>query len=405
MSGLRVIPPLILKYQEREVLVLYFSGYLLTQLSPEQMRRKKIVKRGFNLSIMLCGASGSGKSTFINSLCNKTIFPAGASQVAPELLDQDSGFHIQETKTEFEEDGTVIKLNVVEGPGFGENIDNTACCQTLIDYLEAQFDDILREETRVKRNPKFLDNRVHAVLYFITPTSHGLQECDIETMQALATRANVIPVISKADTLTADELHLNKRLIMEDIREYKIPIYFFPYTGDDDETIEENMMLREMTPFAVVSSNTEYKINGRTCRARQYPWGIVEVDDASHSDFAQLRNVLFGSHMHDLKEITHDYFYEKYRTKKLSNGHDENTLSTEERLPSSGNSFPTALNHQYVERKRLKEIEATVQREIEAKKRDLMRQEAQLKELTERLRTEDRVRHETASRERVASKG
>ncbi|KAG5357808.1 Cell division control protein 11 [Yarrowia sp. B02] len=370
-------------------------------LSPEQMRRKKIVKRGFNLSIMLCGASGSGKSTFINSLCNKTIFPAGGAQVAPELQDQDSGFHIQETKTEFEEDGTVIKLNVVEGPGFGENVDNTACCQTLIDYLETQFDDILREETRVKRNPKFLDNRVHAVLYFITPTSHGLQECDIQTMQALATRANVIPVISKADTLTADELHLNKRLIMEDIREYKIPIYFFPYTGDDDETIEENMMLREMTPFAVVSSNTEYKIDGRTCRARQYPWGLVEVDDASHSDFAQLRNVLFGSHMHDLKEITHDYFYEKYRTKKLSNG-DENTVSTEERLSSS---FPSALNHQYVERKRLKEIEATVQREIEAKKRDLMRQEAQLKELTERLRTEDRIRHEAPSRERVASKG
>lgn len=324
--------------------------------------------------------------------------------MAPELQDQDSGFQIQETKTEFEEDGTVIKLNVVEGPGFGENVDNTACCQTLIDYLEAQFDDILREETRVKRNPKFLDNRVHAVLYFITPTSHGLQECDIQTMQALASRANVIPVISKADTLTPDELHLNKRLIMEDIREYKIPIYFFPYTGDDDETIEENMMLREMTPFAVVSSNTEFKIDGRTCRARQYPWGLVEVEDASHSDFAQLRNVLFGSHMHDLKEITHDYFYEKYRTKKLSHG-DENTLSTEERFTSSTNSFPSALNHQYVERKRLKEIEATVQREIEAKKRDLMRQEAQLKELTDRLRTEDRNRHEAPSRERVASKG
>lgn len=334
---------------------------------------------------MLCGASGSGKSTFINNLCNKTIFTTSGKKVAAEDQDQDPGIHIEETKTEFEEDGTIIKLNVVEAPGFGENVDNSACCQTLIDYLEAQFDDILREETRVKRNPKFLDNRVHAVLYFITPTSHGLQECDVQTMQALATRANVIPVISKADTLTPDELHLNKRLIMEDIREYKIPIYFFPYTGDDDETIEENMMLREMTPFAVVSSNVEFKIGVRTVRARQYPWGIVEVDDATHSDFAQLRNVLFGSHMHDLKEITHDYFYEKYRTKKLSNG-DEATLSTEDRHTTD--SFPSALNHQYVERKRLKEIEATVQREIEAKKRDLMRQEAQLKELTDRLRTE-----------------
>lgn len=40
-------------------------------------------------------------------------------------------------------------------------------------YLERQYDDILAEESRIKRNPRFRDNRVHALLYFISPTGHA----------------------------------------------------------------------------------------------------------------------------------------------------------------------------------------------------------------------------------------
>lgn len=43
----------------------------------------------------------------------------------------------------------------------------------IVGYLERQYDDILAEESRIKRNPRFRDNRVHALLYFITPTGHG----------------------------------------------------------------------------------------------------------------------------------------------------------------------------------------------------------------------------------------
>ena len=43
----------------------------------------------------------------------------------------------------------------------------------IVGYLERQYDDILAEESRIKRNPRFRDNRVHAMLYFITPTGHG----------------------------------------------------------------------------------------------------------------------------------------------------------------------------------------------------------------------------------------
>ena len=43
----------------------------------------------------------------------------------------------------------------------------------IVEYLEREYDNILAEESRIKRNPRFKDNRVHVLLYFITPTGHG----------------------------------------------------------------------------------------------------------------------------------------------------------------------------------------------------------------------------------------
>jgi len=38
--------------------------------------------------------------------------------------------------------------------------------------IRRQYDNILAEESRIKRNPQFRDSRVHALLYFIPPTGH-----------------------------------------------------------------------------------------------------------------------------------------------------------------------------------------------------------------------------------------
>lgn len=74
---------------------------------------------------------------------------------------------------ELDEEGTRISLTIVDTPGFGDSIDNEASFSEIVGYLERQYDDILAEESRIKRNPRFRDNRVHAMLYFITPTGHG----------------------------------------------------------------------------------------------------------------------------------------------------------------------------------------------------------------------------------------
>ncbi|CAG8500661.1 3623_t:CDS:10 [Gigaspora margarita] len=308
--------------------------------------------------------SGTGRSTFVNTLC-------GSEVLAKKLCDNPESAHIEEgirikpVTVELEEDGARIALTIVDTPGFGDNIDNEFCFQEIMGYLERQYDDILAEESRIKRNPRFRDNRVHALLYFITPTGHSLREIDIELMKRLSPRVNVIPVIGKADTFTPAELAEFKKRIMEDIDYYNIPIYNFPFDveEDDEETVEENSELRALLPFAIVGSEEEIVVNGRTVRGRQYPWGVVE----------------------DLKEITHDFLYENYRTEKLSRSADDNDddINTSEGIATQS----VRLKEEQLKREeeKLREIELKVQREISEKRQELLAKEEALRNLEARI--------------------
>jgi cell division control protein 11 len=134
-----------------------------------------------------------------------------------------------------EEDGVKLHLTVIDTPGFGDNINNAASFETILSYIERQYDDVLAEECRIKRNPKFQDNRVHSLLYFLPPTGHSLREVDIEFMKKLGPRVNIIPVIGKSDALTPSEIAAFKQRIIEDITFYDIPIYNFPVDEEEDD--------------------------------------------------------------------------------------------------------------------------------------------------------------------------
>ncbi|KAI8583541.1 hypothetical protein K450DRAFT_221655 [Umbelopsis ramanniana AG] len=350
--------------------------------------RRKNVKKGFQFTFMVVGASGTGRTTFVNTLCDSGVLPKKISD-NPEEAHNEAGIKIKPVSVELDEDGVRISLTIVDTPGFGDNIDNEKCFQEIVGYLESQYDDILAEENRIKRNPRFRDNRVHALLYFIAPTGHALREIDIELMRRLSPRVNVIPVIGRADSLTPQELRDFKRRIMEDIEHYNIPIYNFPYDPeeDDEDTVEENSELRTLLPFAIIGSDEEIVVNGRTVRGRQYPWGAVEVDNPKHSDFARLRSALLSSHLQDLKEITHDFLYENYRTEKLSrtiNGGDQDgaALDADEMASQSVRLKEEQLRR---EEEKLRDIELKVQKEIQEKRQELLAKEEALRSLEARL--------------------
>lgn len=182
---------------------------------------------------------------------------------------------VEATKVLLKENGVNLTLSVVDTPGFGDAVDNSNCWVPIIDFVESKYEEYLTAESRVHRKA-ITDTRVHCCLYFIAPSGHGLKPLDVEFMQRLCDKVNIIPVIAKADTMTPEEIQLFKKQILNEIAQHKIKIYDFPEPLEDEEEAKILKQLRVRVPFAVVGANTVMEIDGKKVRGRRYPWGIAE---------------------------------------------------------------------------------------------------------------------------------
>ena len=179
-------------------------------LLPDQVYNKAI-RKGFEFSLMVVGASGLGKSTLVNSMFLTDIYARenqGTDTVSEQTL------QVETHHSMLEENGVRLSLTVVDTPGFGENVDNSDCWHPIVEYIDAQFDNFLEGETRVERI-QVADTRVHACLYFIAPTGHGLKPLDVEVMKRIHDKVNIIPVIGKADSCTQREISLFKNKVVK----------------------------------------------------------------------------------------------------------------------------------------------------------------------------------------------
>lgn len=379
--------------------------------SSAALRKKKNLKKSVNFTVMVIGQSGTGRSTFINSLCDQLIVEPSSTvkMYSPEELgNSDRELQLRKSTVELEdEEGIRINMNIIDTPGFGDSLDNEVSFQVIKDYLKYQFDEILIEESKLRRNPRFKDNRVHACLYMVVPTGHGLREIDIKTIKTLGEYVNLIPCISKADSLSIEELRINKRLIKEDIQYYKLPVfdftadYFSEDADPDEESVELNKYLEKTIPFALMGSNTTIQDDaGQLKRVRKYPWGLVDVFDNDISDVLTLKTTLLVTHLNDFKDYTHEVLYENYRSKTLSEV--ENGVATSEfgsaaslqalvkkRQSATANDSEPEVNAKEeqirVEEERLKAYESRVQRDLVLKREEIEARERELAEIERRL--------------------
>ncbi|KAF9573434.1 hypothetical protein EC968_008519 [Mortierella alpina] len=282
-----------------------------------------------------------------------------------------------ETLLEIDEGNDKINLTLVDTPGFvGTDDVIDAHCDEILAYLEYQFDLTLAEERKVRRNPKATDNQIHACLYFLDHSgTPGLSAADIRILKRLGTRVNLIPVISRADTLTRTQTKKMKQAILKDAAQNQINFFQFlspklaqrllaqqqgdgehhrkrasrQGPGDDEEaeelggndededeeeeeddededdwdpeTLEEKARLQSLMPFTVIAQEEDgveiRDRDGKLIQGREFPWGVLNCMDSQHCDLNGLRSALLSSHRQELKEITYGYFYEKYRTEKL----------------------------------------------------------------------------------------
>ncbi|CCH62355.1 hypothetical protein TBLA_0H00640 [Henningerozyma blattae CBS 6284] len=311
-----------------------------SNLNTGTLRLQKSAKKGARLCIMVLGDNGTGKSTFLNNLCNENIFPT-VRQV--NYLNTLNDLEIDEKKYEpitetieiVEEENTkkiTITLDVVLFPYAGYMVDNSMAPGLIKNYLDEQFYKFLKEEKRINRKKSLNDTRPHVCIYFLRATSRGLNEYDIKCMQEICNKVNIIPIISKADTLTEDELSLNKKLIMDDIKKNNINIFDFQDDSLEGTLIEidkkeisitgeyiyPSTLINDLLPFAIICGNQIIKDeNNNLIHIRKYPWGQVVIEDRSISEYVLFKGILLGSHLQDFKDTTINILYETYRTNKL----------------------------------------------------------------------------------------
>uniref|UniRef100_A0A8C5TPK2 Septin n=1 Tax=Malurus cyaneus samueli TaxID=2593467 RepID=A0A8C5TPK2_9PASS len=273
---------------------------------PDQLLKKSI-KQGFCFNILCIGETGIGKSALMSSLFNTNFEDSPSTHFLPSVRLRAQSYEIQESNV-------LLKLTFVKTVGFGDQVNKADSYLPIVDYIDAQFEAYLEEELKVMRSLfSYHDTRIHVCLYFISPTGRSLKNIDLLTMRSLDSKVNIIPVIGKADSISKTELQEFKKKIMTELVTNGIQIYQFP---TDDETVSEmNTITNGHLPFAVVGSMEKVKIGNKMVRARQYPWGIVKVENESHCDTVKLRRMLC-TNMEDLREKTCAY-YELYRRCRL----------------------------------------------------------------------------------------
>jgi septin 7 len=156
------------------------------------------------------GESGLGKSTLVNTLFNTSLYPP--KERKPPSLEISKTVQIQSISADIEENGVRLRLTVVDTPGFGDFINNDESWEPIVKNIEQRFDAYLDAENKVNRM-NIVDNRIHAVVYFIQPTGHSLKPLDVEVMKKLHSKVNLIPVIAKADTQTDEEINAFKQRV------------------------------------------------------------------------------------------------------------------------------------------------------------------------------------------------
>jgi cell division control protein 12 len=279
-------------------------------------RYQIVARRGATFTIMLAGESGLGKTTFINTLFSTTVkdFALDSSRHSKPLK---KTVEISVTKAELSESGFKVRLNIVDTPGFGDNVNNIDAWQPLVEFIDDQHESYMRQEQQPNRHNK-VDMRVHACVYFIRPTGHGLKPLDIETIRKLSKRVNVIPVIAKADTLSKSEVEQFKERIRQTFHAQNIQV-FRPKPEDQlPPSTSDSVGLYDNMPYSVIASEKVVALaDGTTVRGRQYLWGVAEVENPDHCDFTKLRSLLLRTHMLDLVLHTEDVHYEMYRSQQM----------------------------------------------------------------------------------------
>lgn len=258
-------------------------------------------------------------------------------------------------------------------------------------FLESKFEETFTEEMKVVRAPGVQDTHIHCAFLLLDPVrldsniavtnangsagtngtngkygvNHpsvvgGLDEnLDLQVLRALQGKTTVVPVISKADTITNAHMAHLKRTVWDSLKKANLdPLEALGLddrdgSGSDrssvlDERDEDEALFSEGEPgqgspkgktTAVAAAEARAKRDPSPSSAaetpylplsiispdiydpgtigRKFPWGFADPYNVDHCDFVRLKEAVFTEWRGELREASRELWYEGWRTSRL----------------------------------------------------------------------------------------
>ncbi|EEP75582.1 Sep4a protein [Uncinocarpus reesii 1704] len=384
----------------------YASSAVSTINSPRRVRRRKDPTP---YNILVIGAKNSGKTSLVNFLRQALALPP-TKRPTRSLEEMDdlpqappNGYftcHYLETEIDSERVG----LTLWDSQGLERSIVDLQL-REITSFLESKFEDSFTEEMKVIRSPGVRDTHIHCAFLILDPARldaniaaaekaaegdpssaaarviGGLDEdLDLQVLRTMQGKTTVVPVISKADTVTsAHMLHLKKTVwdslkkanidplevltLEEPEDDYSSSLDRFDERDEDElsedgrrrtpdsETVPDDpnnpvpppaapsalekslekqrkrssssSMLsggpnnEPFIPLSILSPDPHTLDSKDGPIGRKFPWGFADPYNPEHCDFLKLKDTVFGEWRAELREASREVWYERWRTLRL----------------------------------------------------------------------------------------
>lgn len=231
------------------------------------------------LSILVIGARNSGKTSFLNFLRKSLAMPPHKHPTrTPEELEEiqrhsgsHDGFTSHYLETDF--DGERVGLTLWDSQGLERNIVDIQL-RGVTNFLEGKFEDTLNEEMKVIRSPGVRDTHIHCTFLVLDPVrldeniaaaeraANGTPKAsdspvvgildkylDLQVLQTVLGKTTVVPVISKADTITTTHMAYLRKAVWNSLKKANIdPLEVLTLEDQEEYTSSESTDEDEATP-------------------------------------------------------------------------------------------------------------------------------------------------------------
>ncbi|KAL4924861.1 septin [Aspergillus undulatus] len=376
----------------------YASSYVSTVNNPRRLRRRKDPTP---YNVLVIGARNSGKTSFLHFLRKSLALPPHKHPSRSyDEVEYDSHNPASEGYTshylETEIDGERVGLTLWDSQGLEKNVVDIQL-RGVTGFLESKFEETLNEEMKVVRSPGARDTHIHCTFLILDPSrldeniaaaeraAQGTprasdssilgvldENFDLQVLRTVIGKTTVVPVISKADTITTAHMAYLRKAVWASLKMANIdPLEILTledqedYTSsegedEDEEDDGETPKAEEPTaepgdgenneespetakpkapasptqgstspgdtvgvpllPFSVLSPD-KYSLESEGPIGRKFPWGFADPYDPEHCDFLKLKDSVFSDWRSELREASRVIWYERWRTSRL-NRHD-----------------------------------------------------------------------------------